>query len=481
VSIEPESNIGRQVRKGVAWVALTSAVVAMMDFAASILIIRLWVSPADFGVVSLIITLFPAIELGAELGLSAAIINRSGHDRAQLSSFFWLNAAMACAVYAALFVLAPYYARWQNHEELTLYVRVFALMIPSHALYATHQALLKRELRFRELSVVRVTANTAEFVTKIACAYGGLGPWCFIWGPLARQAVYTIGMASMQRFVPAFVFQWGRIATDIRYGVKSAASEFLFQIYSNFDYQVVNKAFGPTAVASYRVAYEMILEPVRYLSSVIGSVAFPAISKMKHDKPVARAQFTSFLRQNMMVVMTLVIVLFVAAENAVQVVYGAQYLGSSSSIRILACVGVLRAMSHLGPPVLDGMGRSDLTLRYQLVAASTLSAAFVLFAVAMPNRSYQSVALAWAICYPLAFVALARMVVAQMGGTLRELLGSLRSTFATAAVSALFAALAQFATLRISPLISLLCVFAAAAAPPVLMTWRKPRQQPPNT
>jgi hypothetical protein len=77
---------------------------------------------------------------------------------------------------------------------------------------------------------------------------------------------------------------------------------------------------------------------------------------------------------------------------------------------------VFRALSHLGPPLLDGLGRPDLTLRYQTTALVTLTALFVVFAAIGREHGagFESVALAWAVGYPVAFLVLTTMVFQQM-------------------------------------------------------------------
>jgi len=71
---------------------------------------------------------------------------------------------------------------------------------------------------------------------------------------------------------------------------------------------------------------------------------------------------------------------------------------------------VLRAISHLGPPLLDGIGRPELTLRYQLVATIVLGSLFVAFSYVFHDLGAFSVAIAWAVGYPLAFVLLVYLV-----------------------------------------------------------------------
>src|SRR6185503_14081 len=105
-------------------------------------------------------------------------------------------------------------------------------------------------------------------------------------------------------------------------------------------------------------------------------------------------------------------IVVVAAEDVLGVVLGAQYAAAADAARILAIVGVFRALSHLGPPLLDGLGRPDLSLRYHATAATVLTALFV--GATHAGESFFAVSVAWAMGYPVAFAVLSWMVFAQL-------------------------------------------------------------------
>jgi hypothetical protein len=73
---------------------------------------------------------------------------------------------------------------------------------------------------------------------------------------------------------------------------------------------------------------------------------------------------------------------------------------------------MLRALGFLGPPLLDGIGHPERTLRYMVIAAVTVPLMFVAGAnVLGSSLGFLSVAVAWAVGYPLAFAVLSYLVV----------------------------------------------------------------------
>jgi teichuronic acid exporter len=410
--------VTRSVARGVAWVAVASSLVAILDLAALALILRTWVSTAEFGTVSIVVTVFAALHLIGQAGLPAALVQREVPDDDRQSTVFWLGCASGVAVYAVVWLLAPLVAAAHELAVITPLFRVVGLMLVLRPLYAVHDAVLRRDLRFRELSTVRITANFVEFAVKLGVAVGGGGLWAFAIGPLARELTYAIGVPLQARWRPRWICRPRSLGLELRFGLRATGGELLYQVYSNLDYQIVAYTWGPAALGLYRAAYEMVLEPVRFVSGVVTVVAFPTFARLRRDRAAITAQFIAFSRQNLIVVLLVVGIIVVAAGDLLEALFGIEYTIATPAARILAVVGVLRALGHLGPPLLDGIGRPGLSLRYQVVAAAVMSTGFVI--AAQLGTSFTAIAVAWAIGYPLAFAVLWATVLAQIGVGLVE-------------------------------------------------------------
>lgn len=413
-----DAELKKKIDRGVAWVGLAASLVAVFDVVALALILNFWVTTKEFGEVSVVVTLFGALQLAAELGLPAALVGRTGADAGEpdedrLSTIFWLGILAGFGQYALVWTLGPLVADAYGTPIVGTLFRVTGLVLIIRPLYTTHQALMKRRLQFREMSTIRMAASTMELATKLGGAIAGAGVWCFALGPIAREATYALCVPIATRWRPRRVLRPRLAAADFRFGMRSTGGELLLQVYGNLDYQVVAYAFGTASVGLYRAAKELVLEPVRFVSGVVTAVAFPTFARLRGQRGAVIEQYIAFTRQNLVVVLALLSIVVVAAEDVLGVLLGAQYVVAADAARVLAIVGVFRALSHLGPPLLDGLGRPDLSLRYHATATLVLSALFVLFAAL--GESFFAVSIAWAVGYPLAFALLSWMVFAQLG------------------------------------------------------------------
>ena len=237
-----------------AWVGAASSAVAILDLLAIVLILKFWLGKDVYGVATVVITLFWSLQLAAELGVSAAVIQRDGHTQEQLSTLFWMNVLFGTVIYAAVWVLSPYFAALHGETIVEDLCKVFGLTLLIRAGYAMHHAQLRKQLRFRELSIVRIIGNILEFTFKVGSAAMGFGVWCFLVGSMARSLTLFIGLPLLSKWKPSMVFKPKQCWEDIKFGARSAGGEIIYQLYSNLDYQVISVFFGKEATGIYRLA-----------------------------------------------------------------------------------------------------------------------------------------------------------------------------------------------------------------------------------
>ena len=282
-----------------------------------------------------------------------------------------------------------------------------------------------------------------------------------------------------QPFIPKLVFRPREVADYIAFGARTAASQLLYQLYVNADYLFVLHYFGDVANGIYTFAFWLVLEPVRTISNVVSDVAFSTFARLRFNREKLVAQLTRFIRLNLMAVLPFIVIialvvpeLFAMSSHAWTPVE--RELGVHA-VRLLCLVGLLRALGFLGPPLLDGIGRPELTLRYMIVAAIAVTASFWICAHVFASLGLLSIALGWTIAYPVAFAVLAIMVKQQLKLPMRKFLSDTVGIAACSAVGFVVGLGVSMITEAFSPMLRLVLVAGAALAATVLLliTWQR--------
>jgi O-antigen/teichoic acid export membrane protein len=241
--------------------------------------------------------------------------------------------------------------------------------------------------------------------------------WCFVLGPIAGSLTVSIGFQLVRPWRPRFEFDRVEAFAAAKFGVQLSLADLLYFAYSSADYMVIGAVFGAAAVGAYRLAYELVLDVVRMVSMINADVAFPAFARLVGDRPASATQLVRFTRQNLVMVAPLLIVIGVAADDLLAILYPPLGPMATTAAQILCVVGVLRSASFVLPAMLAGLGHSRDALLYNIAAAVICPLAFIVAANAWPEAGYLSVAWAWGAAYPCAFALLLWFAVQRTGVT----------------------------------------------------------------
>jgi O-antigen/teichoic acid export membrane protein len=406
-----------KINRGVAWTGVSQAVIAIADTVSQLLVVSLWLGKEDFGIAMMAVPLYIVLDSAADLGVTSALIQRDDHTPDRISTVFWFNLMVSSGLFGLLFLVGPLYGRLEGHPVVGWLLVAYGAKLLLQNVYAIPYALLRRELRFAEIAKIRTAAYLVESVARIALAATGITVWCFTLAALARAVMFAVLVQVRHPFVPRLVFQLREVMPFVRFGIRSAASSMLYYLYTNLDYPIVSYYFGATANGIYALAYWVVLEAVKTISNVVIEVAFPTFARLRHDPPDLMRQFIRLTRLNLIAVLPFVVLILLIVPEFLDTFYSGGRWSSpdlatcAQAARILCVVGLLRALGFIGPPLLDGVGRPELTLRYMAVATIVVPGCFLLGAVFAGDRlGLLSVAAAWAVGYPLAFALLIYLV-----------------------------------------------------------------------
>jgi O-antigen/teichoic acid export membrane protein len=417
-----------QVNRGVAWAAAAQAVIAITDLISQLIVLAFWVGSEDYGTANAAIAFYTLLDTAADFGVTSALIQRDDHTPARVSTVFWFNLLVSSGLFVLLLVLGPLYGYLQGAAVLGWMLVAYGGKLVFQNVYAIPFALLRKELRFADIAKARIVAHLAESVGRIVFAALGATVWCWTLAALTRAFVFGVIMQIRHPFVPKLIFQPREVFDYVRFGLRTAASQILFRLYTSVDAPIVYYMFGKQAAGIYSAALFIVLEPVKTISNVVIDVAFPTFARLRDNARGLVDEFIKLTRLNLIAVLPVVVLILLVIPEFLRLLYSHKWGPSELDVcgeaaRILCLVGALRALGFVGPPLLDGIGRPELTLRYMAIAALAVPGSFLLFATLLGDRlGLLSVAIAWAVGYPIAFAALSYLVARTIDLPLRAYL-----------------------------------------------------------
>ena len=271
--------LGTSAAKGLMWSAVSMGSNKFVAFASTVVLARL-LDPNDFGVFAAALTLMLYLEVILDLGISAAVVYEQEQGLSErLDTAFTTNVLFAAVLTLLGLGIAPEVARLLGVPGATTIFRAMSFYLLIRGLGQVNTAVLVRDLNFRRLAVVEITAAAVRAGVSIGFAAAGYGVWAIVWGFLLGELSSTVMAWIVVRFRPRLRIDPKAAKSMLRFGLGVVALDILNELALNADYLVVANRLGATALGFYTLAYRLPELLVNNAFWVFSRVAFPVYSK----------------------------------------------------------------------------------------------------------------------------------------------------------------------------------------------------------
>jgi lipopolysaccharide exporter len=377
----PGADMRRSAVRGFAWSAVSFGGNKLFVFASTLVLTRL-LSPADFGVVAAALAYMAYLEVLLDLGLSAAVVYRQPESRSRtVSTAFVLNMG-ACLVLGVLnFVFAGTVAQFFHAQDGTEIFRLLSVYILLRGVGAIEEALLMKDMRFREKGIADLVRAFVRGALGIVLAFAGLEARALVLAFLCAELAGVVTTTVMTRFRPSLRFDRGTAVTLLRYGAPVAALALLSELGVNSDYFVVGHVLGPTALGLYTIAFrlpEMLLSNVYWMFS---SVAFPTFTKARVSGVRAfRDASMNALRLLTLFAFPVAAGLALVARDSILVLFSEKWSGATTAMELISLTIGLGCLGYASGDAYKAAGRPGTLLWINIVSTAVMVTGFIVAA-----------------------------------------------------------------------------------------------------
>lgn len=361
-------SLKKQAVSGVMWTFAQQFSVQIINFGVQIILARL-LMPEMFGLIAML-TVFIAIgKTLMDSGMTSSLIRTKKPDQLDYSTVFITNIAISIFVYVLVFLGAPYIANFYEQDILKDILRVYALTFVISSLVAVHVAKLTKEMNFKLQMRLQVPSTIVGATIGVYMAYAGYGVWSLVFLNLSQTIVFTIQNWIFIKWRPTFQFNKRRFKYHFSFGYKITIAGLIDTIYNNSYNIVIGKFFSPINVGYYSQAETLRLFPVTQLATVMGKVTYPLFSSINND-----IQLKSAYRSSMKIVLfasiPVMLILIILANEVFLFLFGEKWLPAVPYFQILAIASIVRPVSAYNLNILKVKGRTDLTLKVEIIKKS---------------------------------------------------------------------------------------------------------------
>ncbi len=352
---------------GIKWNLLTNGVNESIAFIVGIILARL-LSPQEFGIIGMVVVLTGFFSLFTDFGFTSAIIQDQKSTERHWSSVFWLNLLFSLLIVLLFVFLAPMVARFYDEPVLQKITVVIAFSFILQTFTLVPEALLRKEMRFKELAIVRLAAQVIAGFLAILAAWNGFSYWSLVIKLYVSFLVSSVGVFVFGKWKPKYLFDRAAVREMIKFSLPLVGSGSINYWTRNIDYLLIGKVLGDAALGIYTRAYTLMLLPVRSLSGSLSSVLFPAYSTIQGNKKKIKKVYLEIIRSVAFLTFPSMFGLCAIAEPFVYLFLGEKWEGAIPVIQILAPLGALQSIGTLSGNIFLSQGKTQQFFKIGLIS-----------------------------------------------------------------------------------------------------------------
>ena len=348
----------KAIRSGV-WVGLSSAGVAVLSFARSIVLARL-LTPEIFGLMAICSMAIRMIEIFTETGFGAALIHRQQRFEEARDTAFTLMVLRGVGLSLLACLIAPWAAAFYEQPILSSLVTVVGISLILSGCQNINMIALQKELDFKRLTYFEQTTAVLNFGVSVGLAYALQSVWALVYAQIASAAISSILSFVMLPGRVRFRFDPSIAKELLHYGKFITGLAIVVFLTRELDNLAIGKLLGMDMLGYYVVAYGLANIPSTYLSAVLAKVLFPMFSKLQNDRVALGVEYGRGMRVLAAIAVPLSVGIAVLAPEIIAVLYGPKWAAAAPPLQILAVFGGCRALWMLNGYLYNAIGKPQI-------------------------------------------------------------------------------------------------------------------------
>jgi len=232
--------------------------------------------------------------------------------------------------------IAPFIAAFYHEPRLVWVTVVIGTGFVFNGAAAQHRAMLQRDMRFAVLAIVDIASLIVSIASGVGLAFAGMGYWALVATILCPIIVSLFGLVAAGGWIPGPPRRGSGVWSMIKYGGTVTLNGVIVYIAYNADKVLIGRFWGAATLGIYGRAYQLISLPNDNLNSTIGTVAFPALSRLQHDPERLKSYFLKGYGLFLSLVMPITMASGLFAEDIIRVFLGPKWDEAVPVFRLLA-------------------------------------------------------------------------------------------------------------------------------------------------
>jgi O-antigen/teichoic acid export membrane protein len=342
--------------RSVAWAGLEIVSLLVLSLVTLIFLARL-LGPAEFGLAALALVTVQFLTMIVRSVFIDAIVQRERLEPAHLDSAFWAGLLAAVAFIGLCVWGAPWLGRLFGEPALAGVLAWTSVSLAFSGADGVPMAILRRDLRMKELALRSFFGRLAGAVVGIGMALADYGVWALVGQQVAMEAGAALAAFWFTGWRPAGWVSRPHLVELWRFALPWLGGELLMYGNQRFFSLLVGYFYGATTLGYINVGFRTVATIGQVLEVAAHQITLPIFARLQNDREALRAAFDKAAAIASFLVLPAFTGLVVCADTVVPALLGDDWVPSIPFIQLMGIATFLQFLLCLASAIYSAVGR----------------------------------------------------------------------------------------------------------------------------
>jgi len=367
VSNGEPSTISKKTVQGAAWTMGTSLGVRAMQVVGTLALTH-YLEPREIGEVNNAAILLISAMRFSQVGVPQYLVTRTRHRRDVAWHATILLVATSAVAIGGVTLLGKPLSVALKAPGMNQYLPWLAGAVFLMAVGVIPDRLMRRELRFKEASLIRTGSELSYTVGSVVAAAVGIGPMAIVIGNVLRSSLFLVATTAKvppREWMTPHPLSRATMAEMMAYGLPFMVATIMTVASQTWDNLMMSALYGPAVAGAYALAYNLADIPATQVGEQISDVLTPSLVHLSPDD--RRNMLVRSTAMLSLIVFPLAVGLGAVAETLVSTLLRNAWSMVAPMLSILAFLSVVRPIGWTIGSYLSVQGRTKTIMWLSLV------------------------------------------------------------------------------------------------------------------
>lgn len=366
--IEAAQALKRRAKLGLIALTVRSVLQNVVILVANVYLARI-LTPGDYGVFGILQFAVSFFKLVGDTGLGAALVQKhQAPDDVELSSIWWLQAAIGLALVVISFAAVPALPIiWPALAgDAAWLLPGLAVSLLFTMMRAVPFLILERQVNFGWVGLLEFVGTLVYYGSALVLAHLGYGAAALVWATVGQAALVSIAANVVLPWKPKLIYDHSKVKDLLKFGFAFQGNNIVGFVNTALTPVLVGARLGKDALGIVNFAQGTAWFPTHPVG-IVRRVYFPYLSRLQAEPEAFARELDKATLLSALPSLFFCALFLGGAEQIVEVIYSSKWLPAVIPLYFYSVGFAFNFFSWIGGAAIEAKGHASKSVRISLL------------------------------------------------------------------------------------------------------------------